>query len=37
MGWIMVESGFADRTDVSQYRLVAHLLLALVIYGALLW
>lgn len=37
MGWIMVASGFADRTDVSQYRLVAHLLLALVIFGALLW
>lgn len=37
MGWIMVESGFADRTDVSQYRLVAHLLLALAIYAALLW
>jgi cytochrome c oxidase assembly protein subunit 15 len=37
MGWIMVASGFADRTDVSQYRLVAHLLLALAIYGALLW
>ncbi|WP_284735963.1 COX15/CtaA family protein [Dongia deserti] len=37
VGWIMVASGFADRTDVSQYRLVAHLLLALVIYAALLW
>jgi cytochrome c oxidase assembly protein subunit 15 len=37
MGWIMVASGFADRTDVSQYRLVLHLLLALVIYGTLLW
>lgn len=37
MGWIMVASGFAERTDVSQYRLVAHLLLALAIYGALLW
>ncbi|MGH6891278.1 MAG: COX15/CtaA family protein, partial [Dongiaceae bacterium] len=37
MGWIMVASGFADNTDVSQYRLVAHLLLALAIYGALLW
>jgi cytochrome c oxidase assembly protein subunit 15 len=37
MGWIMVASGFSDRTDVSQYRLVPHLLLALVIYGALLW
>lgn len=37
MGWIMVMSGFADRTDVSQYRLVAHLMLALLIYGMLLW
>jgi cytochrome c oxidase assembly protein subunit 15 len=37
MGWIMVASGFADRTDVSQYRLVLHLLLALAIYAALLW
>lgn len=37
MGWYMVASGFADRTDVSQYRLVAHLGLAVVIYGALLW
>lgn len=37
MGWVMVMSGFADRTDVSQYRLVAHLMLALLIYGLLLW
>jgi cytochrome c oxidase assembly protein subunit 15 len=37
MGWIMVKSGFADRTDVSQYRLVAHLMLALLIYGLLVW
>ncbi|MEM7221735.1 MAG: COX15/CtaA family protein [Pseudomonadota bacterium] len=37
MGWFMVASGFADRTDVSQYRLVAHLSLALAIYGWLLW
>lgn len=37
MGWVMVASGFADRTDVSQYRLVLHLLLALAIYAALLW
>src|SRR5262245_20486536 len=29
MGWVMVASGFEDRTDVSQYRLVLHLLLAL--------
>lgn len=37
MGWVMVMSGFADRTDVSQYRLVAHLMLALLIYGLLVW
>ena len=37
MGWYMVASGFAERTDVSQYRLVAHLALAVVIYGYLLW
>ncbi|GAB5467698.1 MAG: COX15/CtaA family protein [Rhodospirillales bacterium] len=36
MGWFMVASGFADRTDVSQYRLVLHLGLALAIYGYLL-
>lgn len=32
MGWYMVASGFAERTDVSQYRLVAHLLLAVAVY-----
>ena len=37
MGWYMVASGFADLTDVSQYRLVAHLVLAIAIYGYLLW
>ncbi|WP_193368620.1 COX15/CtaA family protein [Pelagibius marinus] len=37
LGWFMVASGFADRTDVSQYRLTAHLALALVIYGYLFW
>ncbi len=37
MGWYMVASGFADSTDVSQYRLVAHLVLAVAIYGYLLW
>jgi cytochrome c oxidase assembly protein subunit 15 len=37
MGWYMVASGFADLTDVSQYRLVAHLVLAVAIYGYLLW
>lgn len=37
LGWFMVASGFSERTDVSQYRLTAHLGLALVIYGYLLW
>jgi len=37
LGWYMVESGLADRVEVSQYRLVAHLVLALTIYGAILW
>ncbi len=37
LGWFMVASGFVDRTDVSQYRLTAHLLLALVIYAYLFW
>ena len=37
VGWYMVKSGLADRVDVSQYRLVAHLGLALFIYGAMLW
>jgi heme a synthase len=37
LGWYMVESGLADRIEVSQYRLVAHLALALAIYAAVLW
>src|SRR5205809_743202 len=37
LGWYMVESGLADRAEVSQYRLVAHLALALAIYGVTLW
>jgi cytochrome c oxidase assembly protein subunit 15 len=37
LGWYMVESGLADRVEVSQYRLVAHLALALAIYAASLW
>jgi heme a synthase len=32
LGWYMVESGLAVRSDVSAYRLTAHLGLALVIY-----
>ncbi len=37
MGWYMVESGLTVRTDVSQYRLAAHLALALVIYVITVW
>ena len=37
LGWYMVESGLADRVSVSQYRLVAHLALALAIYALTLW
>ncbi len=35
VGWWMVKSGLADRTDVSQYRLATHLVLALVILALL--
>jgi cytochrome c oxidase assembly protein subunit 15 len=37
LGWYMVVSGLADRVDVSQYRLTAHLTLAAVIFAAILW
>jgi heme a synthase len=37
LGWYMVESGLVHRIEVSQYRLVAHLALALLIYTAILW
>jgi heme A synthase len=37
LGWFMVASGFAERTDVSQYRLVAHLVFALAIYAYVFW
>ena len=37
LGWYMVKSGLAERTDVSQYRLAAHLLLASMIYAAIIW
>ncbi|HEU4704672.1 MAG TPA: COX15/CtaA family protein [Sphingomicrobium sp.] len=37
LGWYMVMSGLADRTDVSHLRLAAHLLLALAILAALVW
>ena len=37
MGWYMVKSGLTVRTDVSQYRLAAHLALALVVYSLAVW
>ena len=37
VGWWMVKSGFVDRHDVSQYRLTAHLSIAFLILGSLLW
>ena len=37
LGWYMVKSGLVDRPHVSQYRLTAHLGLALLIYAWLLW
>jgi heme a synthase len=37
VGWWMVASGLAERVEVSQYRLATHLLLACVIYVALVW
>lgn len=37
LGWFMVMSGLSQRTEVSQYRLAAHLLLASALFAALLW
>jgi len=37
LGWYMVMSGLSQRTDVSHFRLAAHLLLALTIMAALIW
>ena len=37
LGWYMVQSGLADRTDVSHFRLSAHLLTALFILAGLIW
>jgi cytochrome c oxidase assembly protein subunit 15 len=37
LGWYMVMSGLVDRTDVSHFRLSAHLLLAFAIMSALIW
>lgn len=38
IGWFMVASGFeADRTTVSPFRLVLHLSMAFLLFGAVLW
>lgn len=37
VGWWMVKSGLAERTDVSQYRLAAHLVFALIILALLFY
>ena len=37
VGWWMVASGLSERVDVSQYRLATHLVLACLIYVAILW
>jgi cytochrome c oxidase assembly protein subunit 15 len=37
LGWYMVKSGLSARTSVSQYRLTAHLALAVLIYGYVVW
>jgi len=37
MGWLMVASGLVDEPRVSPYRLTAHLGLAFLIYGYMLW
>lgn len=37
VGWFMVVSGLEGRTEVSPYRLSAHLLFALFLFAALIW
>jgi cytochrome c oxidase assembly protein subunit 15 len=37
IGWFMVMSGLESRTEVSPYRLSAHLLMALFLMSALIW
>lgn len=37
LGWYMVASGLVDVPRVSPYRLAAHLTLAVLLFGALLW
>ena len=37
VGWWMVASGLSERVNVSQYRLATHLILACVIFAAIVW
>ena len=37
VGWWMVASGLTQRTEVSQYRLATHLMLALIIFASIVW
>ena len=37
VGWWMVASGLSERIEVSQYRLATHLVLALLIFAAIVW
>ncbi len=37
LGWYMVKSGLVDVPHVSQYRLTAHLSMAFLVYGFMLW
>jgi heme a synthase len=37
VGWWMVASGLSERVEVSHYRLATHLVLALLIYAAIVW
>ena len=37
LGWYMVKSGLVDNPHVSQYRLVAHLVAAFLIYAYMFW
>ncbi len=37
VGWWMVASGLTERVEVSQYRLATHLILACIIFAAILW
>jgi heme a synthase len=37
LGWYMVSSGLSERVDVSQYRLAAHLTLAILLFAAVVF